>query len=322
MAKHGGLVNFEPFRALNPHGFLAKNWNGCIYPPFYHEERIAYLKEHWRPGPLDLFITTHQKVGTHLTKKYVVELLKGSHNYPPENGLGTGDIGHHTVAWPEVLVSQYGTEHFEAHLAKTEGLPRVWYLHSYLDDLPFHNCHAETKFIHIYRDPRGAFTSQFHFYKSHPLLGVAPELDLDHFMDYFLEGALYFGDYFEHTIDWVRRSALKNLNVLSLTYESLVDDKRTSAETLFKFMCPHLEPNESLLEHVVERTAFKTMKQELSEKPQSFHFNTEKFFRAGTSFSWMRELPLKYQQLLEQSAREKWGHYPEISYFKSPNFPL
>ena len=321
MDRHGGLVNFPPFAPLNRFGFLAKNWNQHTYPPFYHEERVAYLKAHWVPGPLDIFITTHQKVGTHLTKKFVIELLRHTYGYPEGHGVATGDIGHHTVPWPEVLVSQYGTENFESYLAKTEGWPRVWYLHSYLDDLPFRSTHPDTKFVHVYRDPRGVVMSQYHFYKSHPLLGVSNDLDLDSFVHLFLEGPLYFGDYFDHTVDWLF-SHRKGLNIQSWRYEDLVDEKRASAEQLQAFLCPAEHRKPELLERVVQSTAFDQMKSELTQKPQSFHFNTAKFFRAGTSFSWMTDLPPQHIENIEAVAREKWGHLPEISFFKySKNQP-
>jgi DNA-binding transcriptional LysR family regulator len=46
-----------------------------MQPPFFHRERVAELKATWDTTARDLLICTAQKVGTHLTKRYVVELL-------------------------------------------------------------------------------------------------------------------------------------------------------------------------------------------------------------------------------------------------------
>lgn len=308
MANHGGINNFEPYYHLNKFGFLAKNIDGYIYPPFYHEERIQYLKKNWETSEKDIFICTHQKVGTHLTKKYVVELLRQCFSYPEESGIYRGDIGHHTVAWPEVLVSQYGEQAFNAFVAENSNHYKVWYLHNYLDDLPFKSLHPKSKFIHVYRDPRGVLLSQLHFYRSHPLLKVSPKLTLEDFLPLFIEGKLYFGDYFQHTLDWATK-APDTLNIISMTYEDLVDHKERSAKKIFDFICPESSLSENIVRKVVQRTDFISMKQELTEKPQSFHFNTEKFFRSGKSYSWMRELTTTQIRLLQDVIDKRWQQH-------------
>ena len=305
---HGGLVSFEPTVALNKWGFTAKSWDSRIYPPFFHPDRISELVQKWEPDMRDIFICTHQKVGTHLTKKFVVELLRNYKFHPPEHGISLSDIGHGTVPWPEVFVSQYGSEAFNDQLNDNVDVPRLWYTHCSLDDLPFKATSKGPKFLHVFRDPRGVVVSQYHFYRSHPMLGVSSELDLESFIDLFLEGKLYFGDYFEHTVQWLKRgmAELGAENVLSLRYEDLVDSKIESVKRISNFLFPHLELSDESAAMIVEATEFNRMKKEITENPQTFHFNPEKFFREGKSFGWMESLTKDQQSRICSVAKEKW----------------
>lgn len=305
---HGGLISFEPTYRINSWGFIAKTWNERVYPPFYHPERINALMNEWEPNEHDIFICTHQKVGTHLTKKYVVELMRHFELHPQGHGIHSGDIGHGTVPWPEVSISQYGKEAFLEWLNKNKDVPRLWYTHCSIEDLPFIVNQNKAKVIHVYRDPRGAVVSQFHFYKYHPMLGVSEALDMDSFIDIFLEGALYFGDYFDHTTRWINESGkvLGNENVLSLQYEDLVDNKVDCMMQLANFLFPTLTLHKEDAACIVQATEFDTMKKEISNNPQTFHFNVDKFFREGKSLGWQESLNMEQQEKINAVARIKW----------------
>lgn len=310
-ANHGGLISFEPTQTLNKWGFISKSWNGRVYPPFYHPERIAGLINEWKPDERDIFICTHQKVGTHLTKKFVVELLRSFQLHPSDHGITSGDIGHGTVPWPEVSISQYGRDAFMEKLDKNRSVPRVWYTHCSIEDFPFQPNNNKSKVIHAFRDPRGAVVSQYHFYRSHPMLGVSQDLDLENFIDLFLEGKLYFGDYLEHTKQMLEKSAgvLGQDQVISIKYEDLVDRKLESVRRISKFLFPDLVLSDETAESIVKATEFDRMKKEISDNPQSFHFNPDKFFREGKSLGWKESLSKEQQYRIFSVAKEKW---PEI----------
>ena len=305
---HGGLISFEPTYRLNSWGFIAKTWNNRVYPPFYHPERINALMTEWEPNENDIFICTHQKVGTHLTKKYVVELMRHFSLHPPGHGIYMGDIGHGTVPWPEVSISQYGRDAFQETLNRNKDVPRLWYTHCSIDDLPFKVHQNKAKIIHVYRDPRGAVVSQFHFYKYHPMLGVSEDLDMDSFIDLFLNGDLYFGDYFEHTKRWINEGGnlLGNENVISVRYEDLVDNKVDSIMQLAGFLFPTRTLNREDAAQIVLSTEFDTMKKEITNNPQTFHFNVDKFFREGKSMGWQDSLTLEQQGKINAVARTRW----------------
>jgi hypothetical protein len=308
--KHGGLKAFEPTQKMNDLGFIHKAWDNRIYPPFFHPDAIRNLQKTWDTEANDIFICTHQKVGTHLTKKFVCEILRSAITYPEGNGIKTGDIGHGTIAWPEVMVSQHGMDHIKKHLAATQGFPRIWYTHCSMHDLPFRSAHPQTRFIHVFRDPRGAFVSQYHFYRSHPMLGVSQELTYDDFLPLFIEGNLYFGDYHKHTLEWMHGcgGTIKKDNLLVLRYEDLVEKKQEATKRLADFILNENKLTEVQINQIIATTEFNTMKKELTDNPQSFHFNPQTFFRAGKSDDWKDKLNEAQIAQIDDKTRSVWGN--------------
>jgi hypothetical protein len=308
-SNHGGLKAFGERLIMNSRGFIHQIWDNKVYPPFFDREAISRMKATWETDEHDILICTHQKVGTHLTKKFTVEILRNGIQYPPEFGIAKGDIGHGTIPWPEVMVSQHGIDHFNQFLENTEGYPRLWYLHCHWEDLPFKKLHPKTKFIFVFRDPRGAFESQYHFYKSHPMLGVDPDLTQEEFLDMFLDGNMYFGDFHRHTLEWISgcNGQIAPENLLILRYEDLVEQKMESARRIARFVLPEDNLSQKRMQEIISATEFSKMKQEMTHNPQSFHFNPNTFFRQGKSYGWMEKLPKEIISKIDEKSRKIWG---------------
>jgi hypothetical protein len=303
------LKIFQPLELLGEQGFLHHRWKGKMYPPFIDPRAIEGLTNSWDTDEHDVFISTHQKVGTHLTKKFVVEILRLALEYPPGNPMATGDIGHHTVPWPEVMASQHGIDSFHEFLTRTAGYPRVWYTHCFLEDLPSRQIHPKSKFIVVIRDPRGAAVSQYFFYTSHPLLAVSPTLSMDLFVDMFVAGDLYFGDYHLHALGWIENKGLPiaKENLLVLQYEDLVEKKMEVASVLATFLVPGHNLTAAQLLQVANSTEFQTMKNAIVDNPGSFHFNPNTFFRSGQTTDWENHLSSAAVEAIDNKTRAVWG---------------
>lgn len=303
------LKTFGPEEFLTENGFACVRHGRHVYPPFYNLNVTLKLSQTWDTQPNDIFICTHQKVGTHLTKKYVAEIVRSVVTLSDGHPLADGDIGHGAIPWPEVLVSQHGEADFQAFLEKTEGTPRIWYLHNYSDDLPFRSIHPGSRFIYTLRDPRGAAVSQYFFYKGHPNLQVSPDLTMTDFISYFLEGKLYFGDYHQHVLDWIGgcHGRINQAQLLVLRYEDLVTDKMVSVEKIGRFLAPGSAISQASLAAIAGTTEFETMKQHLTDKPGTFHFNPATFFRAGTTDDWQQHLTASQESAINAKTRARWG---------------
>ena len=307
---------FNNAATKDENGFLHLRFRGRMLAPFIAPEAIESLAQTWDTDENDIFICSHQKVGTHLTKKFVVELLR-TFGLPESHPCASGDIGVAAVPWPEVMVSQKGRDVFEDFRNRTAGQPRVWYIHCPVEDIPFRSIHPGTRFIHVYRDPRGAAVSQYFFYKKHPLLQVNPDLDMNSFARMFAGGDLYFGDYHQHATGWAQAAdpRISPEQLLVMRFEDLVQDKLESVKILAQFLAPFESLSHEQATSIALSTEFDTMKASIQKNPGSFHLNPNTFFRSGKTDDWKELLPSAAIDLIDRKTRMAWGPSgePEIA---------
>ena len=300
---------FPPALSDPDGSWLHHRWGGKRYPPFIDQQATQVLTGSWDTGPDDIFIATHQKVGTHLTKKFVLEAVRALFDLPELHPFHSGDIGPRTVPWPEVLLSQHGRVAWRDFLHRTAGHPRIWFLHNAVEDMPVRRVHPRSRFVVTVRDPRGTAVSQYHFWRRHPLLQVDPEISMDDFLDRFIEGDLYFGDYHEHVLGWVRRLSpeIRPEQVLVLRYEDLVENKEQSLDRLVRFLSSGRVLGEDMRDRIVASTGFESMKQEMTVNPRSFYFNPKVFFRSGKAREWAEQLTPEQVARIDEKTRRLWG---------------
>ena len=303
------LRTFPPANEVSTGGFLHNRFGSTMMPPFIDPAAYEDLASSWDTGPNDIFICTHQKVGTHLLKKFLVETVRKLIPLPSKHIYESGDIGSDTVPWPSVMYSQKGRRAWEEHIARTHDQPRLWYTHSSYGDLPVRSIHPETKFLLVFRDPRAVAVSQYFFYKRHPLLGIPDELDLDTFVSLFIDGDLYFGDYHRHVMGWLYRTdeRIAHDQLLALRYEDLVEQKIRCLHAILNLISPNTHPSDQVIREIVESTDFNRMKKEITENPQSFHLNPKVYFRAGTTDDWRTHLSSEAIAAIDEKTRTLWG---------------
>ncbi|MFM8604173.1 MAG: sulfotransferase domain-containing protein [Cyanobium sp.] len=303
---------FEPAQPLGPEGFLHHRWQGKVYPPFIDRRATEHLQRTWDTQANDVLIATHQKVGTHLAKKYLVELVRHSGDLPERNPMAGGDIGHAAVPWPEVYLSQESEAAWQGFLAATSDRPRLWYIHCAQEDLPCRSIHPETRFVAVVRDPRAVVVSQYFFWMHHPLLGLDPALDLDHFSELFCTGDLYFGDYFRHVLSWLLpHGSVQPRQICALRYEDMVERKQQTTERLQAFLFPGEAIAPEQRDAIAASTGFETMKREISANPGSFHLNPAVYFRSGTTNDWSQHLSAAAEARIAATCRERWAGLEE-----------
>ena len=306
------LRTFEPATPAHAEGFLHHRWNGRCYPPFIDQRATEHLTQTWDTQPNDVILATHQKVGTHLAKKFLVELVRANVDLPARHPMVDGDIGHGAMPWPEVLLSQETPAEWQQFLAKTSDRPRLWYLHCMVDDLPCRRIHPQTRFVVAIRDPRAALVSQYFFWLRHPLLQVEPELDLDRFAELFVQGDLYFGNYFSHVRSWINpEPRLQAAQICSLRYEDMVEHKAGTVQQLQQFLFPSGSLDANQAAEIAAATDFQAMKKGLTANPGSFHLNPKLYFRSGTTDNWRQHLSVRAEALVVQAARREWSGLEE-----------
>jgi hypothetical protein len=141
------------------------------------------------------------------------------------------------------------------------------------------------------------------------MLGVDPDLTQEEFLDMFLEGNMYFGDYHRHTLEWLGgcNGQIAPKNLLILRYEDLVENKMETARRIARFVLPEDNLSTERMQEIISATEFSKMKHEMTHNPQSFHFNPNTFFRQGKSYGWMEKLPEGIISKIDEKSGKIWG---------------
>ena len=197
--------------------------------------------------------------------------------------------------------------------------PRTLSVHTTHRLTPFH---PKSRYIYVARDVRDACVSYYHFCRD-SLGGKAyQDATFDEFFEEFVEGAVPYGDFFEHVRDWwVQRT---QANVLFTTYEAMHADPRKVVLQVARFISDDehdyestlLADGELLLRKVLQNTSFGQMK---SSIPVVIKRATQDscgdslldagvkvdFFRKGIVGDWINYLSEEQVRRLEQRGIEK-----------------
>jgi hypothetical protein len=133
-------------------------------------------------------------------------------------------------------------------------------------------------------------------------------MEMDEFVTLFLDGNLYFGDYHLHVKNWIDSPDLRinREHFISLTYEELVDNKVSATRKLCRFLTGKNLSMKNIKE-IIFATDFQNMKNKISEKPGSFHFNVNTFFRSGTTEDWKTKLSFENITAIDKKTAILWG---------------
>ena len=162
------------------------------------------------------------------------------------------------------------------------------------------------------RDPRAALVSQYFFWVRHPLLQVDPELEMDRFAELFVQGDLYFGNYFDHVRGWLMpEPRLQASQICALRYEDMVERKADTVEKLQRFLFPSASLLADRAAEIAAATDFQTMRKGITANPGSFHLNPKLYFRAGTTDNWRQHLSPRAEALVVEAAQQQWAGMEE-----------
>ncbi|XP_037577213.1 sulfotransferase 2A1 [Dermacentor silvarum] len=218
---------------------------------FFHEKNIlASMK--FSPSPDDVIIATFPKCGTKWMQYIVCSILTGGE--PPSTPA-------------EFMLASPYLEMMGVDAALRTPRPLSLMTHLPFDKLTFS---GEAKYIYVARNPYDCCVSFYYFAK-----GLTPktceDVSFEKFLQMFLEGRTFYGDYFDHLISWYNRRWLNNL--LFLTYEDLKRDTRSSVIRIADFLGPQhgqlLKRDNGLLEKVLKPCSLGNMKEVFGGKPRS-----------------------------------------------------
>lgn len=220
----------------------------------YREIEGVYLGKHFTDGAIlsvlaykpskgDVFIVSYPKCGTTWMQHIVYNIYMDAN--PPKDIL---DV---ILRMPFLEIQGAG--------AATHGLkPGALKTHLAFHKHPYSE---DAKYIYITRNPYDCCVSFFHHTRKFPMYHFE-DGTFDEFFEYFLEGNVDFGDFFEHLLSWYEHR--NDPNVLFLTYEALKADTKSWILRIADFLGEEygskLRHDDALLEKILEMTSLESMK--------------------------------------------------------------
>ncbi len=183
----------------------------CGFPPEGLHSALSY-----KPRANDIIVSTYPKCGTTWTQNIIYMLFNNGQPVAPDDSI--------RELFPHL--EEKGREFIE-QLPE----PRLIKTHLPLPMAPFN---SDAKFVYVVRNPFDCAVSFFHHTR-----GFTKHYDFSNgtFADYFesfIEGAVDFGDYFDHLMSWYAVTGQDN--VYFVTYEALKRDLDREIVRLGRFL--------------------------------------------------------------------------------------
>ncbi|KAM4800262.1 sulfotransferase 2A1-like isoform X5 [Urocitellus parryii] len=244
----------------------------------------------------DTVMVSYPKSGTH----WLIEILCLIHSKGDTTWIRSVSIWDR-VPWLE-------TDTGYKMLKEREG-PRLLASH-----LPFHLFPksfftSKAKVIYIMRNPKDALVSGY-YYWTMTKFSKKPE-SLDQYFQWFLQGYVPYGSWFEHIRGWM--SMRDRENVLLLSYEDLQKDPRSTIEEICQFLGKKLNPEE--LDSVLKNSSFHVMKENkmsnLETLPETHVDKDFKITRKGICGDWKNHLTGAQAEAFDKVYQEKMLGFPK-----------
>ncbi|XP_006901874.1 PREDICTED: bile salt sulfotransferase-like [Elephantulus edwardii] len=194
-------------------------------------------------------------------------------------------------------------------ITKQEG-PRIYASHLPIQLFPKSFFNSKAKVIYVVRNPRDIVVSGYHFFGALKIADT-PEV-FDQYLQYFLQGRVPYGSWFDHACGWM--SMRERENLLIIYYEELLKDIKSGVEKISRFLGKELTPEE--LNSVIKHVSFESMK---DNKMSNFSLISDdvidhskgKLMRKGIAGDWKNYFTVAQSEAFDKIFREKMAGLPQ-----------
>ncbi|XP_016486859.1 cytosolic sulfotransferase 12-like [Nicotiana tabacum] len=168
---------------------------------------------------------------------------------------------------------------------------------------------SESKLIYLCRNPRDTFISMWHFtnkLRSHYI----DTNSIEEMFDLFCKGVSLFGPFWDHVLDYWKKSLEKPKRVLFLMYEEIKEKPEIQLKRLAEFLeCPFSEEEETsgVVNEILKLCSFENLSNLEVNKNEKWPTGEEHklFFRRGEVGDWKNyfttEMVEKLDHIIEQN---------------------
>ncbi|XP_003799611.1 bile salt sulfotransferase-like [Otolemur garnettii] len=192
-------------------------------------------------------------------------------------------------------------------LANKEG-PRLLTSHLPIQLFPKSFFSSKAKVIYLIRNPKDIIVSSYFFWNS-VNLAKKPK-SVEQCLEWFLEGKMPYGSWFDHVHGWV--SMRERENFLLLSYEELKWDTERSVEKICQFLGKKVEPEELSL--ILKNSSFQVMKENkmsnFSMVDDAYLVHKNPLMRKGVTGDWKNYFTVAQAEAFDKLFQEKMADLP------------
>ncbi|KAJ1204780.1 hypothetical protein NDU88_000218 [Pleurodeles waltl] len=260
---------------------LLFTYKGVLYPSVVCNPETFEALDAFEMKEEDLLLVSYPKCGTNWTCQLLNDMVyTTSGKEPPQ----------------EMPLLEFGTPDKLKRLTNLQS-SRVLVTHLHTDNLPKTVFAKKIKTLVVFRNPKDAAVSYFHFYHNNP--GLPTYDSWDEFFECFMNGKVAYGSYFDHAIAWNKH--IDDENVMIVMFEDMKQDLVAATTQIADFF--GLPLTKEQIQLIADKGSFKAMK----DKSNETHGKMGSFlFRKGDVGDWKnyfseaqsQEMDAKFEECL------------------------
>ncbi|UYV68937.1 hypothetical protein LAZ67_6001702 [Cordylochernes scorpioides] len=270
-----------------------KEIEGVLVPSVFPTENIISAMR-YKPDD-DIIVTSYPKTGSNWTQ-YLIYLILNK--------------GEPCESYEEFKKNFAFLEKDGGDMIKNLNKPRIIMSHLPFNKIPKSD---KAKYIYVVRNPKDVLVSYYYFCN----FMVETQLTFNQFFDRFIDGNIFWGDYFEHVKEWYKHR--DEPNVLMISYEEMKTDTKKIVLQLAKFLGNDHEKalldDSNILEAIVKNSSVeeckKVMQMEKMLKPEEIEdINVSEgqqnftFVRKGIIGDWKTHLSSEQNEIINEKANK------------------
>ncbi|XP_034964169.1 sulfotransferase 6B1 [Zootoca vivipara] len=276
---------------------LLFTYKGVLYPKLCSPGTFEAL-EAMEARKDDRLIVAYPKCGTNWVLQMVNDMVAATPSYkdlPPLENLQMLEFGLPT----------------KVQDMDKQPSPRIFSTHFHYDNIPKSFFENKVKMLVVFRNPKDAAVSYYHFYNKNPVL---PDVSSwDDFFQKFMSGEVCWKSYFDHALAWNKH--MDDENVMIITFEELKENLHEGVKRIAEFY--ELPLSDEMIKSVAESSTFQAMSSKCEETHGRF---APVLFRKGAVGDWKtlfteaqsREMDAKFEECLagtKLGAKLKYDQY-------------
>uniref|UniRef100_A0A8C9XC54 Sulfotransferase n=1 Tax=Sander lucioperca TaxID=283035 RepID=A0A8C9XC54_SANLU len=216
-------------------------YNGVLYPRMLCSEESLKALENIEAREDDVMLVAYPKCGFNWMVGVLRKIIAEATGMKIESNITP-------------LIEFFGPDVLKVLIGCTPS-PRLLGTHLLPDNIPKSFNAKKTKTLVIFRNPKDALVSFYHFYDKLPSLPSVQSWES--FYSNFLSGDIVFGSYFDHALAWEKR--MDDPNVMIVTYEELKQDLSEGVRQISTFFGFSL--TEAQVQQIAEGSTFSALKE-------------------------------------------------------------